>query len=184
VLDGTVDLNDIRYVRQVDIPGGGPNDANGNITGLFTDSCGNVIFDSWVTWGSGGADLDAVGVLNSSAMDSDGDHIADYWDNCPQTANETQYDTDGDSYGNACDCDINGDAGGDGRVNYADYAVFRAAYGSHGPQLVAGDPGENNEYIDPSENWNADADFNGDLQVDMADFAILRSRWLQAEPFE
>jgi hypothetical protein len=182
VLDGTVDLNDIRYVRQVDIPGGGPEDAQGEYTGLFYDSFGNVIFDSWVTWGSGGADLDAVAVLNSSAADSDSDHITDYWDNCPQTANEKQYDTDEDGYGNMCDCDIDM-SGGDGIVGTADYFVFRLAYGSHGPERIPGEPGEDDQYLPPSENWNADADFNGDNTVGTEDYYIFRSRFGSSAPF-
>lgn len=56
VLDGTVDLNNIGYVRLVDIPGSGD----------FLDAYGNPIYDAWVTWGSGGADLDAIGVLNTA----------------------------------------------------------------------------------------------------------------------
>ncbi len=184
VLNGTVDLNNIRYVRQVDIPGGGPADAQGSYTGFFYDDYGNVIFDSWLTWGSGGVDLDAVAVIHTSATDSDGDNISDYWDNCPSVANEKQYDTDEDGYGNMCDCDINGDEGGDGRVNYADYLIFRAAYGSNGPIMIAGDPGEDNEYADASENWNADADFNGDLKVNYGDYLIFRSRYGSSSPFE
>lgn len=54
VLAGLVDLSDINYVKIVDIPGNGD----------FTDSQGNPIYDAWVTWGSGGVDLDAVGVIN------------------------------------------------------------------------------------------------------------------------
>jgi hypothetical protein len=177
VLNGSVDLMNIRYVKQVDIPGGGPNDARGAKTGLFYDNMGNPIYDSWVTWGSGGADLDAVAVINSSADDDDGDHITNYWDNCSQTANDNQFDTDGDSYGNMCDCDIDGDSGGDGVVNMADYIVFRAAFGSHGPVRIAGAPGEDDEYVAASENWNPDADFNGDYYVDMADYAIFKERY-------
>ncbi len=184
VLNGTVDLNNIRYVRQVDIPGGGPNDTKGKTTGLFFDSYGNPIFDSWVTWGSGGTDLDAIGVLNSSAVDSDGDHIVDYWDNCPQTSNDKQYDTDRDGIGNMCDCDIDGDAGGDGSVNIGDYKVFRAAYGGQGPERVPAAPGENDTYTAPSANWNADADFNGDNTVNAQDYQIFRSRYGLLVPFE
>ena len=55
VLSGLVDLNDINYVRIVDIPGSGD----------FTDSQGNPIYDSWPTWGSGGVDLEAVGAINA-----------------------------------------------------------------------------------------------------------------------
>jgi hypothetical protein len=188
VLNGTVDLNNIRYVKQVDVVGGGPNDASGTgdtgKTGFFFDSYGHVIFDSWPTWGSGGADLDAVAVMNTSATDSDGDHIVDYWDNCAQTWNDNQYDTDQDGYGNICDCDIDGEEGGDGTVDAADFAVFRAAYGGYGPERIPGEPGQPDTYTDPSENWNADADFNGDNVVDAADFAILRARYGSAAPFE
>lgn len=56
VLSGAVDLNNIGYVRLIDIPGSGD----------FLDAYGNPIYDAWVTWGSGGADLDAIGVLNTA----------------------------------------------------------------------------------------------------------------------
>ena len=51
---GLVDLNDINYIKIVDIPGSGD----------FFDSEGNPIYDAWVTWGSGGVDLEAVGAIN------------------------------------------------------------------------------------------------------------------------
>lgn len=54
VLDGMVDLDEINYVRIVDIPG----------DGSFSDSDGNPIYDAWVTWGSGGMDFEALGVIN------------------------------------------------------------------------------------------------------------------------
>lgn len=50
-----VDLNNIRYVRLVDIPG----------DGSFEDELGNPILDTWVTTGGGGFDLDAVGIINT-----------------------------------------------------------------------------------------------------------------------
>lgn len=55
VLAGLLNLGEINYVRVVDIPG----------DGTFTDSEGNPIYDAWVTWGSGGLDLDAIGVINA-----------------------------------------------------------------------------------------------------------------------
>ena len=55
VLNGAVNLSAIRFVRIVDIPGSGD----------FLDSAGNPIYDAWLTTGSGGVDLEAVGVLNS-----------------------------------------------------------------------------------------------------------------------
>ena len=52
VISGVVDLNEINFVRVVDIPG----------NGAFFDAMGNPILDAWVTTGSGGFDIDAVGL--------------------------------------------------------------------------------------------------------------------------
>jgi hypothetical protein len=59
VLNHTVDLNNIQFVRIVDIPG----------NGSYTDSLGNPILDNWMTTGSGGFDFrlpagQGVGVIN------------------------------------------------------------------------------------------------------------------------
>ena len=108
-------------------------------------------------------------------LDRDRDLVPDDLDNCLQTANRTQIDSDGDGFGNMCDCDIDGGEGGDGAVNAVDFTVFRAAYGGYGPDGV---------YSIPSENWNPDADFNGDNTVNMADFNIMSGRWLHTAPFE
>ena len=54
VLAGTVDLLNITRVRIVDIPGRGD----------FTDATGAPVFDVWTTFGSGGFDLEAVGVIH------------------------------------------------------------------------------------------------------------------------
>lgn len=40
----------------------------------------------------------------STAIDSDGDGVADSEDNCPATANPDQADADGDGVGDVCDC--------------------------------------------------------------------------------
>ncbi|MEL7038956.1 MAG: PEP-CTERM sorting domain-containing protein [Cyanobacteria bacterium J06592_8] len=55
-----VDLNNINFVRIVDIPG----------NGAFTDTEGNPIYDPWQTPipGSGGFDLEAIGVINAQAV--------------------------------------------------------------------------------------------------------------------
>ena len=70
VLNCTVDLNNIAYVRIVDIPGSGDfnDDAKKHI-----DPCSrpdwdyydvnHPIYDAWLTTGSGGFDLEAIGVL-------------------------------------------------------------------------------------------------------------------------
>ncbi len=57
VVNGSVDLNNINYVKVVDIPG----------CGFFKDSEGRPIYDAWLTWGSGGVDLEAIGVINTAA---------------------------------------------------------------------------------------------------------------------
>ncbi|WP_413160630.1 hypothetical protein ACL6C3_19160 [Capilliphycus salinus ALCB114379] len=57
---GEIDLNNINYVRIVDIPG----------NGAFLDSQGNPIYDPWQTPipGSGGFDLEAIGVIHAAAI--------------------------------------------------------------------------------------------------------------------
>lgn len=89
VTSGIVDINNICYVRIVDIPGSGdfydlalehidadtwPNWANYNTN--------HPIYDAWVTWGSGGLDLEAVGVLEEQEYSADInlDGIVDFFD--------------------------------------------------------------------------------------------------------
>ena len=57
VLNGLVDINNIQYVKLIDIPG----------TGQFLDSLGNPIYDAWLTTGSGGFDFrlsEGIAVMN------------------------------------------------------------------------------------------------------------------------
>lgn len=54
VTAGTLNLNNVRYVRIVDIPG----------NGSFFDSTAQPIYDSWRTFGTGGFDLEAVGAIS------------------------------------------------------------------------------------------------------------------------
>lgn len=78
VVSGLVDVNDIRYVRIVDIPGSGD----------FTDAAmlnidpgtwpawdfyqnNHPVYDAWVTYGSGGLDLEAIGVLKEQKYSAD-----------------------------------------------------------------------------------------------------------------
>lgn len=60
VQSGVVNLNSINFVRIVDIPG----------NGSFLDSEGRPIYDPWQTPipGSGGFDLEAVGVINAQSV--------------------------------------------------------------------------------------------------------------------
>ena len=55
VLDGTIDLQHISHVRIVDIPG----------NGFYKDQTGASIYDAWLTSGSAGLDLEAVGIISS-----------------------------------------------------------------------------------------------------------------------
>jgi len=78
VVNGTVDINDIRCVRIVDIPGSGDfNDAAVERTDPASwPEWGNYdanhpVYDAWVTSGSGGLDLEAVGVLREQEYSAD-----------------------------------------------------------------------------------------------------------------
>ncbi len=57
-------------------------------------------------------------------VDSDSDGMPDDLDNCTETANSDQIDTDLDGLGNACDADYNGDM----RVNLEDLSIFRRTF--------------------------------------------------------
>jgi hypothetical protein len=78
VADSTVDINNISYVRIVDVPGSGDfyDSAFEHIDPatwpdwLFFDS-NNPVYDAWLTQGSGGFDLEAVGVLKDQQWCSD-----------------------------------------------------------------------------------------------------------------
>ena len=102
--------------------------------------------------------LNLAGALSDPASDIDADEVPDFRDNCPATANNEQAYTDGDGYGNGCDCDLNNDD----TVNQADFVQFRGYWGSSEPL----------------------ADFDGNGEVNQADLMILRSRWGAAAPFE
>jgi hypothetical protein len=92
VLNGNVNLNNINYVRVVDIPGNGffkdnatrlinPNtiDHNTGLSGTYY-TANHGIHDAWVTWGSGGFDLEAIGVIEQIYGDADSDGDVDFFD--------------------------------------------------------------------------------------------------------
>ena len=78
VISGVVDINNIRYVRIVDIPGSGDFvdeaivhiDPNTQPQWNCYES-NHPIYDAWVTFGSGGLDLEAVGVLKEQEHSAD-----------------------------------------------------------------------------------------------------------------
>ena len=92
VIDGDIDLANINYVKVVDIPGSGffydsaselidPNSIDPNTgTGGVNYKTDHNIFDPWVTWGSGGFDLEAVGVVNQICGDANSDGRVDLKD--------------------------------------------------------------------------------------------------------
>ena len=89
VVSGLVDINNISYVRIVDIPGSGNfhDDAVEYIDPCTWPNWENYnqnhpIYDAWLTWGSGGFDLEAIGVLHSQQYcgDISLDGIVDYDD--------------------------------------------------------------------------------------------------------
>lgn len=89
VLSGLVDINDIRYVRIVDVPGSGDfvDDATSHVAPNSDPEWANYaddhpIYDAWPTWGSGGFDLEAVGLLREQqyAADVNLDGIVDWVD--------------------------------------------------------------------------------------------------------
>ncbi|MFK7888347.1 MAG: hypothetical protein AB8G16_15915 [Gammaproteobacteria bacterium] len=89
----------------------------------------------------------------SLTFDSDGDGIDDLQDNCTYSANASQYDSNGDGFGNACDGDVNDDC----IVNGVDLAVFRLNYFTPFP----------------------DIDFNGDGIPGIIDLGLLRTFFFQ-----
>lgn len=83
------------------------------------------------------------------AMDSDGDGVDDTLDNCIESVNADQRDSNGDGFGNACDADLDDS----GFVNFADLTLFKSVFGSN----------------------DADADFNGSGFVNFADLSAFKA---------
>ena len=78
VVSGAVDLNDIRYVRIVDVPGSGDffdEAVRHTDPGTWPDwaayTTNHAVYDPWVTVGSGGFDLEAIGVLHEQQYPAD-----------------------------------------------------------------------------------------------------------------
>jgi hypothetical protein len=89
VVSGIVDINNINYVRIVDIPGSGDfeDEAVKHIEpsgwpawDYYANN--HSIYDAWLTFGSGGVDLEAVGVLEEQncSADINLDGIVDMFD--------------------------------------------------------------------------------------------------------
>ncbi|NNF15651.1 MAG: hypothetical protein HKN70_02835 [Gammaproteobacteria bacterium] len=87
-----------------------------------------------------------------AAPDDDDDGIRSFMDNCIFDFNPTQYDSNGDGYGNLCDPDLDNNS----VVNFLDYAPLTSAF--------LGVPG--------APQWNPDADLNGDDIVNFLDISL------------
>ena len=103
--------------------------------------------------------------VTAATADSDNDGIPEALDNCinapngplvPDSGGNSQWDTDGDGYGNVCDADINNS----GTVTTADFGLLRSVLG----QAASSSPAA------------AAADMNGSGTVTTADFGLLRAR--------
>jgi hypothetical protein len=113
-----------------------------------------------------GWSVGTIEVLSSALPDRDHDGVPDELDNCldvPNGANgpgESQRDTDGDGFGNACDTDLNNDS----IANFADLAIFQQAFAA-----TEGD-----------EAFETNADFDGDGTVGLDDYSVFQQSWLLA----
>ena len=65
----------------------------------------------------GSSDIFVLKITTGSVVDTDGDGVADLTDNCPNTPNSNQLNTDGDSMGDICDPDDDNDGVLDGVDN-------------------------------------------------------------------
>ncbi|MDH5325138.1 MAG: thrombospondin type 3 repeat-containing protein [Gammaproteobacteria bacterium] len=82
-----------------------PNPLQQNLDGdLLGDVCDTDIDGDGVA-----NDVDAFPYNPNESVDTDGDGVGDQSDNCPNAANPVQRDLDGDTLGDACDSDIDGD---------------------------------------------------------------------------
>lgn len=117
----------------------------------FLDSQGfTQIYD--MLGGMGGWFWETVGCI-----DTDGDEINDDLDNCPETPNPSQNDSDSDGTGNACDLDCpNFD--GISEVTFFDFVPLAQNWQKSGPGFLG--------------------DLNGDEIVDIQDLMIFSLYWL------
>jgi hypothetical protein len=132
VLDSTVDINNISYVRIVDIPGSGD---FGDVAVEHIDpdtwpnwdnyDANHPVYDAWVTWGSGGLDLEAVGVLKEQEYSADInlDGIVDLFDLALFASAWQSHFSQGNWIGR---CDLDGSK--DMAIDSRDLGVFAAQW--------------------------------------------------------
>ena len=96
----------------------------------------------------------AIRILDSGRCDDqDGDGVCDGEDNCLDSPNADQRDTDQDGFGNVCDADYDND----GVVGVSDFGLVLRAFGS-----TTGEP-----------RFDEDCDADGDGVIGAPDFAMM-----------
>ena len=92
-------------------------------------------------------------------LDTDGDGVPDDMDNCTDSPNPSQQDTDIDGIGNACDSDLNQDC----TVDHVDLSIMKSVF-----FLTPADP-----------DWNPDADLSSYDTINFIDLGIMKSGYLE-----
>ncbi|MBI4373708.1 MAG: thrombospondin type 3 repeat-containing protein, partial [Deltaproteobacteria bacterium] len=144
-------------------------------TAVAIQSDSKIVVGGWTenTGGAGGRDFFVARFL---VDDRDDDGILDALDNCPDTANAGQLDTDGDTLGDACDPDDDDNDGVlDASDNCPDTANANQLNADGDAQGDACDPDDDNDgVLDAADNCalvsNADQlDTDGDSQGNVCD---------------
>ncbi len=95
--------------------------------------------------------LSSASVLHAQSPDTDGDGVSDDMDNCIETPNADQRDTNSDAYGNVCDPDLDNDL----IINFSDLGLMAAVF-------FSGEP---------------DADFDGSGVVNFVDLGVMEEKF-------
>lgn len=142
----------------------GPASANYQLEWSAADSGGGMLLSTSYTLHDSVAQPLPVGQSLSAGYtleagfhappDEDADGVRSFLDNCTQTTNPSQLDTNADGFGNHCDADLNND----GAVNLIDLVMFKAVF------FTA----------------DADADLTGDAFVNL--FDLVRFKDLFGQP--
>ena len=79
--------------------------------------------------------------------DTDGDTVENAFDNCRDTPNAPQADTDHNGCGDSCTTNIQCDINGDTSVGTADFNILRMNFGNAVPPGTLGDCGDQNGVV-------------------------------------